>query len=200
MADAAILILAAGASRRMRGADKLTMEVDGEPLLARQVRLALATRRPVSVALPAGPHPRRALVEGAQVIDVPEAALGMGHSIAAGVRALRDAPAILLLLADLPEIETADLLAMLAAPRAPGEVLRGATATGEAGHPILFPPSAYSGLMALSGDDGGRAVIGDHPVRLIRLAGNRARLDLDTPESWAEWRAGRSSAERSRRD
>lgn len=193
MADAAVLILAAGASRRMRGADKLLEEVDGEPLLARQVRIALATGRPVSVALPAGPHPRRALAAGAQVIEVPDAALGMGHSIAAGVRALRDAPAILLLLGDLPEIETADLLKLLTAPRAPGEVLRGATQNGEAGHPILVPPAAYSGLMTLSGDDGGRAVINAYPARMIELSGNRARLDLDTPESWARWRAERSA-------
>ena len=193
MADAAVLILAAGASRRMRGADKLLEEVDGEPLLARQVRIALATGRPVSVALPAGPHPRRALAAGAQVIEVPDAALGMGHSLAAGVRALQDAPAILLLLADLPEIETADLLAMLSAPRAPGEVLRGATENGQAGHPILIPPSVYCDLMALSGDDGGRAVMSSHPVRHIRLSGNRALLDLDTPESWTKWRAERTA-------
>ena len=189
--DATILILAAGASSRMRGRDKLLEEVDGEPLLARQVRIAAATGRPVHVALPAGPHPRRAHLAGAAAIDVPDAAGGIGRSIAAGVSALRDSPAILLLLGDLPEIGTADLLAVLRAPRGPGQVVRGATASGAPGHPILLPPNAYSGLAGLRGDDGGRSVLRGHSTRLVPLPGDRARLDLDTPEAWAQWRAAR---------
>ena len=38
-----LVLLAAGASRRMRGADKLLEPVDDEPLLRRQARAALAS-------------------------------------------------------------------------------------------------------------------------------------------------------------
>ena len=193
MDDAAILILAAGASSRMGGRDKLLEDVDGEPLLARQIRIAAATGRPVHVALPAGPHPRRAHVAGATAIDVPDAAAGISRSIAAGISVLRQAPAVLLLLGDLPELETADLLAVLEAPRDPGQVVRGATASGAPGHPILLPPNAYAGLISLRGDDGGRSVLPAHSTRLVFLPGERARLDLDTPDAWAEWRAARAN-------
>ena len=193
MDDAAILILAAGASTRMRGRDKLLEQVDGEPLLARQVRIAAATGRPVHVALPAGPHPRRALLGDASGIDIPPAPFGLGHTIAAGIAALRASPAVLLLLADLPELDTSDLAAVLDARRAPGDVLRGATAAGVPGHPILIPRVAYSDFLSLAGDDGGRSALRRHSVRLIQLPGERAIRDLDTPESWREWRAGRTA-------
>ena len=184
-----ILILAAGASSRMRGRDKLLEAVDGEPLLARQCRIAAATGRPVHVALPPAPHARRGLVGGAFIVDVPRAADGIGRSIATGVAALRDAPAILLLLADLPELEAADLLAVLDAPGA--GLARGATADGAPGHPIRIPRAAYPDFLALTGDDGGRAALARHDVTLVPLPGRRARLDLDTPEAWADWRAER---------
>ncbi len=183
-----ILILAAGASSRMRGRDKLLEDVGGEPLLARQCRIAAATGRPVHVALPPAPHARRALVGPAAIVDVPRAAEGMGRSIATGVAALTRAPAILLLLADLPELETADLVAVLAA--GPG-LARGATAPGAPGHPILIPRAAYPDFLALEGDDGGRAALAGRDVTLVPLPAERARRDLDTPEAWASWRAER---------
>ncbi len=54
-----ILILAAGASRRMNGRDKLLMDVGGECLLRRVVGRAYATGHPVLVALPADDVARR---------------------------------------------------------------------------------------------------------------------------------------------
>lgn len=191
MDDAAILILAAGASSRMRGTDKLLEDVDGEALLARQVRIASATGRAVHVALPPRPHPRYPLIGAATAIEVADAAAGMGRSIAAGIASLRCAPAVLILLGDMPEIDTGDLLAVLAAPRGPGEVARGATRDGAPGHPILVPPALYPALAALGGDDGGREAAGSVPHVLVALPGTRARLDLDTPEDWRAWRESR---------
>ncbi|MGR3541320.1 MAG: nucleotidyltransferase family protein [Hasllibacter sp.] len=182
----AALVLAAGASSRMRGRDKLAEIVDGVPLLTRQVRLARAAGLPVHVALPPLPHPREALLDGAAAIEVPDAAEGMGRTIATAVAALRDAPAILLILGDLPALTVADVQAVLAAPPAP--IVRGATHDGKGGHPILFAPGTYPDLMALTGDDGGRGVVAQHKTRLVPL-GPQARLDLDTPEDWAAFRA-----------
>ena len=174
--EPAALILAAGASSRMRGRDKLLEPVGGEPLLARQVRIAGEAGLEAFVALPPAPHPRHdALPEGVRRIPVRDAAEGMGRSIAAGVGALREAPVILLLLADLPEIETADILAVLAAREAePGALVwRGATADGRGGHPILFAPPLYPALMALRGDDGGRSVVASAGAR-VRLRPSRS--------------------------
>jgi CTP:molybdopterin cytidylyltransferase MocA len=47
-----ILILAAGASSRMAPRDKLLEQIDGQPLIARSLRTALATGLPVTLTLP----------------------------------------------------------------------------------------------------------------------------------------------------
>ncbi|CAN0587772.1 unnamed protein product, partial [Ectocarpus sp. 12 AP-2014] len=103
--DIRILLLAAGASRRMRGRDKLLQEVDGQPLIARAAEIALATGAQVVVTLPPPPHPRYAALAGLDVrtIPVPDAGEGMGASIRTGIAALPPAtPAAMILLADLP--------------------------------------------------------------------------------------------------
>ena len=54
-----ILILAAGASSRMRGRDKLLQPIRGKPILRMVVDMALATGAPVMVTLPPASGPRR---------------------------------------------------------------------------------------------------------------------------------------------
>ena len=70
MEEVLILIPAAGASSRMRGADKLMQDVGGEPALRRAARIARATGARVLVTLPeGGPHAtaRRAGLQGLDV-------------------------------------------------------------------------------------------------------------------------------------
>lgn len=189
-----ILILAAGSSSRMRGADKLLEPVEGEPLVRRVVRLALATGRPVTVALPPDRPLRAKALEGlgvAQVV-VERASAGMAESLKAGLAALPDSAPVLILLADLPEITTADLETCLALwSDHPGRILRGTTAEGVAGHPVGFPADLRAELMALEGDQGARDILARHRDRLhlVPLPGTHATTDLDTPEDWATWRA-----------
>ena len=110
----AILIPAAGASARMGGRDKLLERIDGVPLLARQVSRALATRAPVYVTTRADRPARIAALTGldATPIIVDDPARGLSASIRAGVKALpADITALMVLLPDLPDIETSDLRA-----------------------------------------------------------------------------------------
>jgi CTP:molybdopterin cytidylyltransferase MocA len=190
---AAILLLAAGASRRMRGADKLLEPVGGEPLLRRQARAAVAAGAPVVVTLPPAAGARRAALEGLEVLHVPvaDAAEGMGASIRAGVAALpAGATGVLVLLADLPEITADDLRTMLDRHRtAPDAVLRATAEDGRPGHPVLFPARLFPALGRLTGDAGAREVLGPEAVVPVALAGERAVTDLDTPEAWLAWRA-----------
>ena len=62
--EVCILLLAAGASSRMRGGDKLLERVDGVPLVRRQVLAALATGCEVVVCLPDSTGPRFAALDG----------------------------------------------------------------------------------------------------------------------------------------
>ena len=191
-----ILLLAAGASSRMRGRDKLIEEIDGVALLRRQALMARAISDTVIVALPARPHPRYALIADldVKVLEVPDADEGMGASIRTAFAALPEgARQAMLLLADLPEITQDDLCTVIAAINThPDAVIwRGATQDGKAGHPIIFDQSLFADLTRLTGDSGGQSVVNaaGKRVHLIALPDQRARLDLDTPEDWDAWRA-----------
>ena len=192
-----ILILAAGASTRMRGRDKLLEEVQGKPLLQRQIEIAtVATSGPVLVALPPAPHPRYALLKDtvAHPVPVPDAATGMSASLRRGLDALPlGATAVMVLLADLPELTADDLRAVCASVIKDGQTLiwRGATQTGAAGHPIVFDQVLFEPLKKIEGDTGGAEVVARYKdqMLLVPLPGERARLDLDTPEDWENWRS-----------
>jgi len=190
-----VLVPAAGAARRMRGADKLLEPVEGQPLLARAVAAAGGSGAArVWVSLPPGATARRAALagSGAKVIEVPEWEEGMAASLRAGARAAAafEASALIVLLADMPEIGAEDVARFVAAHgTAPEAVWRGTSADGTAGHPVLFPARLFPAFAALKGDDGAKAVLAGEAVRPLPLAGNRAVTDLDTPEAWAEWRA-----------
>lgn len=193
----AVLLLAAGASRRMRGRDKLLEEIDGAPLLRRQARAALAAGiGPVLVALPCADHPRAAALDGLAVTPVPvaDADEGMGASIRAGVAALPPGMrGVIILPADMPDLGAVELVQMEQAFRGdPLPILRGASGA-RPGHPVLFPADLFPALQTLSGDRGAAPVIAANRtrLRLLPLPGQSALTDLDTPEAWTEWWARR---------
>ncbi len=195
MSAAAILILAAGASSRMRGGDKIMEEVAGAPLLTVLTTRALAAGSEVFVALPSADHPRAAALSGLDVtiVPVPDAAEGMARSIACGVAALPiDTSGVMLLPADMPELSQADLTAILRA-FADGmarHVVRGAATDGTAGHPVVFPARCFDDLSALQGDQGARSILNtETDILNVALPAQHALTDLDTPEEWAAWRA-----------
>ncbi len=192
----AILLLAAGSSTRMRGSDKLLETVAGQPLLKLMAMRALRCRVPVIVTLPPSPHPRAAILTETPVarIAVPDADQGMSASIRAGVSALTpDVTGVMIVPADMPEVDATDMQAMIDAYR-PGEILRGAGGDGTPGHPVIFPRDLFEELAQISGDIGARDVLVRHRarLRLPPLPGTHAVTDLDTPEDWETWRARQS--------
>jgi molybdenum cofactor cytidylyltransferase len=191
-----ILILAAGASSRMRGGDKLLEQVDGVPQLARIARAALATGARVLVALAVDRPARLAALDGLAVVPVmvPDAAEGMAASIRAGVARIDGAAGLMVLPADMPELQAGDLAAVIAGFASdPDRIWRGAAMDGRAGHPVMFPARDFAALAALRGDAGARALVQGQGARLIALPDQRALIDLDTPEAWADWRANAAS-------
>jgi molybdenum cofactor cytidylyltransferase len=196
MRDPVILILAAGSSSRMRGADKLTQSIDGEAQLSRIARAALATDLDVIVALPPDRPARDAAIKGLHVhrVTVPDPGLGMAESLKCGLAALPPDAPLILLLADLPDIDSDDLVHMHHQwLHHPDAILRACDADGMPGHPVCFPADLRGELMALSGDEGAKTILDRHKSRLhlIPLPGHHATTDLDTPEDWAAWRAKR---------
>ena len=187
----AILVLAAGASSRMRDADKLMEPVDGVPLVLRAVRAACAVADEVLVALPADDAVRRAALADTPARQIALRERAMSASIRAGVAACH-ADALTIHLADMPEIGADDLRAIAEAwSRTAAPILRAAGSDGTPGQPVTFHRALFGELLALTGDGGARTVLPRHEVTLLPLPGRRALIDLDTPEAWAAWRAER---------
>ncbi len=186
--DVTILLLAAGASTRMRGRDKLLEDVAEEPLLRLMTRRA-AKAGPTRVVLPEGNAARAAVLEGveAEIVTLPQGT--MSDSLAAGVVGLSGP--VLVMLADMPEVTAHDLHLLIALSRqAPDAILRAAGADGTPGNPVLFPASLLPELARIKGDKGARGLLKQQAARvhLVPLPGHHAMIDLDTPEDWDAWR------------
>ncbi len=182
----AAVILAAGASMRL-GRPKQLIEVDGEPLLRRAARAALATA------------PKRALiVVGAQAdavfaaaadlrverVDCADWAEGMGASLRAAIAALAQDDAVhgaLVLLTDQPALAAVHLQALVEAWRAdPSRAVASAYAD-TIGVPALLPRTWFDALGALRGDAGARELLRGHRDRIRTIAAPALDLDLDHP-------------------
>lgn len=187
-----VLILAAGASTRMRGADKLLLPVSGVPMVAQVARVALSTGLPVSVILPADQPQRRAALADLPVRCqvLADRNDGIGASLAAAVAMLPKQAPVLILLADMPALTPDDLDTVLAVWNAtPDCIIRATDADGTPGHPVGFPVWLLPELKRLSGDQGAQQIISAFPERLrrVELPGHRATTDIDTPEDWQKW-------------
>ena len=200
--DIPIILLAAGQSSRMRGTDKLLEPVAGVPLIRVMAeRARAATQASVVLALPPKPHPRYAALEGVDVqsVAVARAKDGMGASLATAITQVpAGSEAVMVVLADMPDVSTQDLCALAAQIdlQSDTRVWRAATAKGLPGHPVVFHRALFAKLARLDGDRGGQDILRDHmdQVQLVPLSGDQARLDLDTPEDWAAWHASKPVA------
>jgi molybdenum cofactor cytidylyltransferase len=181
----------------MRGRDKLLESIGKTPLLRRAVDTALATGAPVTVTLPPAAIARRKSIADlpVRIVDIPDAAAGMSRSLVGGIAAILGTDhaaqdGVMILPADMPDFTTKALSDLIARfQNAPDLILRGGTADGQPGHPAIFPRDLWPELAAVTGDEGGRAVLQRHKhrVRVIPLPGTMAILDLDTPEDWAAY-------------
>ena len=175
----------------MRGSDKLLEKIDGVALLRRQALRAAEMGADLCVVFPPS-SPRADALNGILHSEIIVETTGLGDSLAAAFAQIDGYDAALVLLPDMPDIETADMIALFATYRddARRPIIR-ASAGFKAGNPVLLPDWTFDHCRALSGDTGARDIIKSNAnrTRLVPLAGNRATLDLDTPEDWAAYRA-----------
>lgn len=172
------VILAAGSGRRM-GGPKALLRIDGETLLERIAKAALAGGcRPV-VAVIGTFEPTLGDLD-VQVIVNPEAAEGMASSIRRGIAALPAAlDAVLLLTVDQPAVDAA-LLQQLQARFAEDPTRPAACAyAGTLGIPAIFPARFLPELLALKGDRGAKAILLREGAASLPFP--EGAQDLDTP-------------------
>jgi len=189
------LLPAAGASSRMRGGDKLMELINAIPCLAVIAQRAKRAGMEVIVTVPSLDHPRAHALRTSDVrlLEVPDASEGMAASLRTGISAVQHlSEGVMILPPDMPAIETDDLVTLIGVFNGnPEHIVQAATQDGISGHPVIFPKRLLSEFAQLSGDRGAAKIMETHreSVVTVKLDGNRARLDLDTPEAWAEWRA-----------
>lgn len=188
------VVLAAGASRRM-GQAKLLLRWGGVSLLRRAVEAAAAACRRVVVVVGPDPDRMRAELGGlpVQVVANPDYAEGIASSLRCGLRAARDAPAVLVVLADQPAVTAEQLCRLVREYRRTGAPVVAASYAGTVGVPAVFSRQLFPELLALTGDVGARGVIDRHRDETILVPVPEAAVDVDTPEDWAKVTGARGS-------
>ena len=166
-----VIILAAGRSARFRaatgGLDKLQAHLG-----------TLSVREHTIAAVQASGLPWH-VVEAVHTAHIDQP--GMGDSIAAGVRACAQAEGWLILPADLPLVQPATLRAVAAALTSHTVVQP--VYQGQRGHPVGFAATCGPALMALTGDQGARAVLRANTPYDLAVEDAGCIHDVDTPEA-----------------
>ena len=190
------LFLAAGASRRMRGSDKLLKEIKGVPLLQLILGEALKLNFPVFVTVPAYDTERKLIVSktNAVMIEVKDADLGMGQSIAAGLFETTKSlnfQSLAICPSDLPGLSAGALRKLIDFFLKSPEMICRPVKLGKSkfGHPVIFPKKYFEELKMIKGDIGARNIISRNEESLNRFetADDSYFIDLDTPEDFNNW-------------
>lgn len=180
------VLMAAGRSSRMGGANKLLAELGGRPVIAHAMDAIAAAGLPAIVVTGnMGDAVRAALGERARFVDAPDFADGMSRSLRAGIAAVPpDWRAAIICLGDMPHVPAAVLAALVAAAREPQHIVV-PTWRGKRGNPVLWPRVQFPRLTALDGDVGGKALLAefaDHVIE-VEVETDAILADIDTPEA-----------------
>ena len=183
-----VVVLAAGRSERFgAGRHKLAQPLGASSLLAQTLARAIASHlRTVVVTTEAFVDVARSSVAARDVVVLPDiasdgsASLGMGTSIAAGVRASADSAGWLVLPGDMPLVQSATLLAVARA--LDHHAVAYAQHGGRRGHPVGFAAELYPELTELSGDEGARRIIARYPAFAVDLDDPGILVDIDTED------------------
>lgn len=169
------ILLAAGAGTRFGGGKLLHPLEDGAAIAAHAARNLLEAGLEVLAVVRPGDFPLAELLEseGCSVTKCPDAAQGMGVSLAHGVRMSSDAGGWVVALADMPRIRP-DTIARVVRTLMAGAAIVAPAYQGDRGHPVAFGRQFLGELQALSGDSGARAIVQRNQA-LVRV------LDCDDP-------------------
>ncbi|HEY6445411.1 MAG TPA: nucleotidyltransferase family protein [Acidobacteriaceae bacterium] len=183
----AAVVLAAGASRRL-GEPKQLIQIEGESLLRRSVRLAVeAGSAPVLVVLGFAADRMRGELAGlaAEAIENGGWQEGMGSSLRCGVAAAAARPevdGVLAMVCDQPRLTAEHLRGLMDLHRKTGGALTASFYGGRAGVPAVFGRLLFGELLDLQADRGARGVIEAHADQTRTIAWPEGEMDMDRPE------------------
>lgn len=183
-----VVIVAAGRGSRFQGpGHKLAQPWEQGTVLSSTVAAVRQAGLSLRVVMTAARVPAlEAELHRSEWVLVPESdgdpRLGMGYSIAAGVRASLDARGWLILPGDMPMVHPSTLTAIVQALARHPIVYP--QYGGRRGHPVGFSPELCGELIELSGDEGARRVVARYPSEAVDVDDPGVLLDLDTQQDF----------------
>lgn len=186
----AAVVLAAGCSRRMQGPHKLLAPIAGEPMVRRTVtRLVAAGLSPVVVVTGHGAADVRAALSGlpCRFAHNPGYEGGMGTSLAVGAGSVGEVDAVVVALADMPDVSADHVRMLLEAWHTSDASIVVPHAGGRQGNPVLFAAEHLPALRRCVGDVGARHLVEADPsrVKVVSIDHRGVLQDIDTPEDLA---------------
>lgn len=187
------IILAAGGAERFASAwsqapVKQLLPWGGVPLVRRSALIALqAGLNPVVVVVGAHAALVAQALEGLPVQIVENAAwqAGQSGSLRAGLAALPpQVGAAIFMLADQPFVPARLVQSLVELHSVTLSPLVAPLVGGQRSNPVLFDRLTFGDLMALNGDQGGRALFSRYPVQWLPWHDINLLLDIDTPEDY----------------
>lgn len=187
------VVLMAGLSSRMKGANKLSMSIpkpdgDGNTTVSVQTvqRVLSAGYAPVVVVTGYQEREIRALLQGLPVrfVHNPAFADGMGTSIAKAFSVLSGWDAGLLALGDMPFVSPTILKEMYQRSTEYPEHIVVPMHKARRGHPIIFPSALFAELQQCTGDVGARSVLQNHQdiIERVNVSDMSIFWDVDTED------------------
>lgn len=178
------ILLAAGNSNRM-GCNKLELPWRDSTVLLTTLARWCAVPELAEVLLVVRPGQTVPPVPSVRRMENPHADDGMGSSLRVASQAIAaDAEAVVVGLADMPEVSTGTISALIQAWRPLGpKAIVAPVFQGRRGHPVVFGATHFLALQSLSGDCGARALLrgAGRDLHLLDVADPGVLFDLDTP-------------------
>ncbi len=191
----AAVVLAAGASRRMPGANKLLETVGGMPLVRGVVEAALESEAdPVIVVTGHESEKVETAVKDLPIVTVanPNHVEGLSSSLRAGIGAVPETrDGAIVLLGDMPATDSVLINRMLSAfDPVEGRAIVVAMHDGTRGNPVLFARQFFTDIDGVAGDSGAKAVVevNEEAVFEIACETDAPLVDLDTWDALKAWR------------
>ncbi|MBB4837383.1 molybdenum cofactor cytidylyltransferase [Sphingomonas kyeonggiensis] len=181
----ALILLAAGRSRRFNDGDKLAEPFLDKPLAYHVVTALEPVHFCARIAVVSDTELDFAAL-GYDVVENPDPSLGQARSLCLGVARAKalGAEAVLVALADMPRVTAAHIRRMMDAADGPATIVASSDGT-QPMPPALFGKDMFDTLLKLEGDQGARDLIrrGRHVI-----APPAELVDIDTQEDLRELR------------
>lgn len=201
--NCAIIVLAAGASRRL-GQPKQLLPLGSTTLLGHTISVALQSGcQPVVVVAGAHEEAVKKILEKPGITVLQNAGWheGMASSVRMGLQFLTthypQVLRVVLMVCDQPFVNKKHLLCLADTHQSTGKGIVASSYGGKMGTPALFSNSYFDELLKLTGDTGARNLLIRFKTDVATVNFAEGDIDIDTPEDYKkileQWSEGHDS-------